>query len=267
MTMRLGNYSVVAAAMVLSAHTASAEASEVMTWKVDGETRRAIVYAPSANSAGGKAPLVLSFHGHGDNVVNFQYTDMHRAWPEAIVVYFDGLPSRRDGLAGWQVEKGQDDDRDLRLVDAALTSLRDKFKVDDARVYSTGFSNGANFTYLLWAERPDVFAAFAPVAARLRPSVVPKEPRPVLHVAGRRDPTVLFRDQQDAIETARRVNGATDKGESCGTGCTLYGASTNAQVIAWVHPGGHEYPAGTSDGIAKFFRDHPGKPPATAAAK
>jgi polyhydroxybutyrate depolymerase len=96
---------------------------------------------------------------------------------------------------------------------------------------------------------------------------VPTEPRPVLHVAGRRDPTVLFRDQQDAIETARRVNSATDKGESCGTGCTLYGASTNAPVIAWVHSGGHEYPAGTSDGIAKFFRDHPGKPSATAAVK
>ena len=30
---------------------------------------------------------------------------------------------------------------------------------------SAGFSNGANFTYLLWAERPEVFAAFAPVAS------------------------------------------------------------------------------------------------------
>src|SRR5712691_420492 len=147
MTMRLGNYSVVAAAMILSAHTASAEGSEVMTWKVDGETRRAIVYAPSANSAGGKAPLFLSFHGHGDNIGNFQYTDMHRAWPEAIVVYFQGLPSRRDGLSGWQVEKGQDDDRDLRLVDGALASLRDKFRVDETRIYATGFTNGANFTY------------------------------------------------------------------------------------------------------------------------
>ena len=126
MTMRLANYSLIAAAMILSAHTVSAETSEVMTWKVDGETRRAIVYAPRANSAGGKAPLVLSFHGHGDNIQNFQYTNLHRAWPEAIVVYFQGLPSRRDGLPGWQVEKGQDNDRDLRLVDAALASLRDK---------------------------------------------------------------------------------------------------------------------------------------------
>lgn len=255
-----------ALAVILCAQSASAQ-RPIMLWKVAGENRSASVYAPSVKSPSGKAPLVLSFHGHGDTVQNFQRNGMHRAFPEAIVVYVEGSSLRLDGYSGWQTEKGQDNDRDLQLVDAVLTSMHEKFSVDDARIYATGFSNGAGFTYLLWAERPSVFAAFAPVAARLRPSALPKEPRPVLHVAGRRDPTVLFHDQQDAIETARRVNGATDKGKSCGIGCTLYGASTSAPVIAWIHPGGHEYPAGTSDGIAKFFRDHPGQPSATAAVK
>ena len=260
MTRRLAKYGVIAAAAIVCAHIASAETSQVMTWKVDSETRRAIVYAPSAISPGGKAPLVLVFHGHGDNNVNFQHTDMHVAWPEAIVVYFQGLPSRRDGLAGWQVEKGQDDDRDLKLVDAALASLRDKFKVDEARIYSTGFSNGANFTYLLWAERPRVFAAFAPVAGRLRPSVKPTQPKPLFHVAGTRDATIPFADQQEAIETARRVDGVTGKGASCGNGCTIYGSSGAAPVMTWIHSGGHDYPDSTSEQIAKFFREHPLKP-------
>src|SRR5207237_7121821 len=158
MTMWLASMLAVAAAMTLSAHTRAPPRAETMTWKVDADTRRAIVYAP-AKSAGGGAPLVLSFHGHGDNMQNFQHTDMHLVWPEAIVVYFEGLPSRRDGLSGWQVETGQDEDRDLKLVDAALTSLRKRFDVDDRRIYSTGFSNGANFTYLLWSARPAVFAA------------------------------------------------------------------------------------------------------------
>src|SRR6266850_6847579 len=116
MTMRPASYSVIAAAMILSAHIAFGEGPEVMTWKVDGETRRAIVYAPSANSTGGKAPLILSFHGHGDNIVNFQHTDIHRAWPEAIVVYFQGLPSRRDGLSGWQVENATFERRARRAL-------------------------------------------------------------------------------------------------------------------------------------------------------
>ena len=257
MTRRLANFIVVVAATILWAHTASAE---VMTWKIDGDTRRAIVYAPAATSAGGKAPLIFSFHGHGDNVQNFQFTNMHRAWPEAIVVYFQGLPSRRDGLPGWQTEKGQDADRDLKLVDAALASLREKFKVDDGRIYATGFSNGAGFTYLLWAERPVVFAAYAPVAARLRPSVLPTQPRPLFHIAGTRDGTIPFADQKDAIDTATRVDGVSGKGASCGNGCTIYGSASATPVMTWIHPGGHEYPDSTSERIAKFFRDHPLEP-------
>jgi polyhydroxybutyrate depolymerase len=230
--------------------------AETMTWKVAGETRQAIVYAPSVSSPSGKAPLVFSFHGRGDDMQNFQYTDMHKAWPEAIVVYFQGLPNR-DGLFGWQVEKGQDNDRDLKLVDAALASLRTKFKVDDARIYSTGFSNGASFTYLLWAERPGVFAAYAPVAGRLRPSVQLKQPKPLFHVAGRRDPQVLFSDQQQAIQAAIRVDGVAETRASCGQECTIYGAGSPAPVMTWIHQGGHIYPRDTSERIAKFFRELP----------
>jgi polyhydroxybutyrate depolymerase len=246
-------------AAILCAQNAAAQRAEVMLWKIAGESRAAWVYAPSVKSPSGAVPLVFSFHGHGDSVENFQRSGLHRAFPEAVVVYPEGSSVRLDGLTGWQTEKGQDHDRDLQFVDEMLSLLRGKFIVDDTRIYATGFSNGAGFTYLLWAERPSVFAAFAPVAARLRSSVVPAEPRPLLQIGGRRDASIAFSDQQAAIEVARRVNGATDKGESCGTGCTLYGATAKAPVIAWIHSGGHEYPAGTADGITKFFRDHPGK--------
>jgi len=45
----------------------------------------------------------------------------------------------------------------------------------------------------------------APVAARLRPSVRPAEPRPLFHVAGSRDAQIPFADQQEAIEIANGV--------------------------------------------------------------
>ena len=239
--------------LCLSARTASAE---VMTWKVEGDTREAIVYLPSAAPLAGRVPLVFSFHGRGDDMQNFQYTDLHAAWPDAIVVYFQGLATR-GGLAGWQVERGENNDRDLKLVDAALASLRTKYRIDDDRVYATGFSNGAMFTYLLWAERPGVFAAYAAVAGRLRPSVQPKQPRPLLHVAGERDSQVTFPDQKAAIVTAIAINGVRDNVTRCGVGCTLYGSGTPAPVMTWIHPGGHEYPRGTSQRIAAFFHDHP----------
>ncbi len=187
---------------------------------------------------------------------NFQYTRMHEAWPQAIVVYFQGLPNG-EGSRGWQVEKGQQEDRDLKLVDTALASLREKFKVDDARIYSTGFSNGASFTYLLWAERPGVFAAYAPVAGRLRPSVQLKQPKPLLHVAGG-----VIRRCGLPISCRRstrlvRADGVADKSASCGNECTIYGGDTATPVVTWIHPGGHTYPNGTSERIAMFFREHP----------
>ena len=230
-------------------------AAQVMSWQVDGETRQAIVHAPE--SAGAEAsPLILSFHGFGDNAQNFQYTNLHVAWPDAVVVYFQGLPTRR-GLPGWQVEPGGGN-RDLALVDAALSSLRETYNVDDDRIYATGYSNGGMFAYLLWAERPDVFAAYAPVAARLRPSVRPSRPKPVLHVAGTRDRVVRFADQEAAIEVAIEVNGV-DAATPCGAGCTLHGPGTAAPVMTWIHGGAHVYPRGTSELIVAFFREQ-GRP-------
>ena len=244
----------IAAGMVLWAQASSAQVGESMNWKVDGETRRAMVYAPSGDSAGGPAPLVLAFHGHGDDIQNFQRTDMHLAFPEAIVVYFQGLKSSRDGGTGWQVDKGQDNDRDLRLVDIALASLRKAFWVDDDRIYAMGFSNGAGFTYLLWVELPAMFAAFAPVSGRLQASTEPRQPKPLLHIAGAQEPT--FAAQKESFDTATRINGVEGRGGSCGRGCTVYGAKSATPTMMWIHQKGHEYVADTSDRIAEFFREH-----------
>jgi len=230
--------------------------SKMMTWKIDGVEREAIVYAPTAKTASGKAPLVLAFHGHGDSADNFQGVDLQQHWTQAIVVYAQGLPSTRDGLAGWQVESGKDGDRDLKFVDQMLTTLRQKFSVDNARIYSTGFSNGANFTYLLWAVRPQVFAAFAPVAARIAPSVHLTVPKPLLHMGGMEDRQIAFADQKEAIEAARRANGATGKGEPCGQYCTRYESKDGAPVMTIIHSGGHVYPLEVPQYTVDFFKKY-----------
>ena len=132
--------------------------------------------------------------------------------------------------------------------------MRERHRIDDDRIYATGYSNGGMFTYLLWAERPGVFAAYAPVAARLRPSVRPSQAAPVFHVAGERDRVVSFEDQEAAIAVAIKVNGV-DETTSCGAGCTVYGAGTAAPVMTWIHPGAHVYPRETTRRIVSFFRE------------
>ena len=224
MRTRLPHVGLVGLLLILGARGASAE---VMRWQVEGETREAIVYAPPASRGSEGVPLVLSFHGYGDSMQNFQHTNLHVAWPDAIVVYFQGLETR-GGLPGWQVERGGGD-RDLQLVDVALASLRETYDVDDDRIYATGFSNGGMFAYLLWAERPGVFAAYAPVR---------------------------FSDQGAAIEVAIEVNGVGATTMRCGEGCTVYGPGTPAPVMTWIHAGAHVYPRGTAERIASFFRGH-----------
>lgn len=242
-------------------HHAAWAAPVKMTWTVDGAERQALVFAPSVRSTG-KVPVIFAFHGHGGNMRGASL-GMHfqRSWPEALVVYMQGLPteSRLDPQGrknGWQTEAGQDGDRDLKFFDAALQGLSAKYPVDESRIYVTGFSNGAFFTYLLWAERGKTVAAFAPCAGRLFPSVHPTLPRALLHIAGERDPLVKIDEQKAAIETARQVDGATAPGKSCGEGCVLYPSTQGTPVEARFHSGGHVFPPGATDWVVGFFKEH-----------
>jgi polyhydroxybutyrate depolymerase len=56
---------------------------------------------------------------------------------------------------------------EVRFVQALLARLRTRFPVDDARVFATGFSNGAALCYRLAEAMPGTFAALAPVAGYL----------------------------------------------------------------------------------------------------
>ena len=121
MKIHLAHIPLIALLLVLGTHTASAE---IIRWRVDGQTREAIVYAPTASRGDKGVPLVLSFHGYGDNAQNFQHTGVHVAWPDAVVVYFQGLETR-GGLPGWRVEP-DNNNRDLKLVDVAKMDFTEK---------------------------------------------------------------------------------------------------------------------------------------------
>src|SRR5262249_34147479 len=151
-------------------------------------------------------------------------------WPEAYVVYMQGIPTPakidpEGNRSGWQREPGQLGNRDLEFFDAVLATMRSRFPIDSRRIYATGFSNGAFFTYLLWAEAPRVFAAFAPCAGLVLPTTHLVEPRPVMIITGREDPLVHFDEAEKTIETARTVDGALGAGEACGPNCTRYASS------------------------------------------
>jgi polyhydroxybutyrate depolymerase len=60
-------------------------------WKVDGVDREALVAAP-ATAKEKPSPLVFVFHGHGGAMRNAaRQFHIHDLWPQAIVVYPQGL--------------------------------------------------------------------------------------------------------------------------------------------------------------------------------
>ena len=245
---------------------AAAGDPQKMEWKIDGVAREALVYAPS-KEASGAPPLVFGFHGHGGSMQNAARSFLiHERWPEAVVVYPQGLPTPGrltdpDGKKpGWQFAPGEQDDRDFKLFDAMLATLKEKFKVDEKRLYCTGHSNGGAFTYLLWSKRPDVFAAIAPSAAPAPRDLKDAKPVPVIHFSGEKDPLVKFELQQRSLAAVRALNGCEEQGKEWDKGCTLYPSSKDAPVVSFIHPGGHQYPAEAPALIVKFFKEQARKP-------
>ena len=226
--------------------TSSVEARQAqrkLKWTIDGVERTAIVVAPRSLRP---LPVLFVFHPHGGTAEDsVRLMHFQREWPQAIIVYPQGLntPTPRDSAGtrpGWQREAGQFQDRDLKFFDTMIDSLRMKYRADPRRVYAAGFSNGAVFTFLLWAERPNVIRGAAICAGVLLPTVHLREARPVIHIAGRADNVAKFELQQKSIELEHAVNDPA-----------------RVAVREEIHDGGHIYPDFATEQIVKFFRGLP----------
>jgi len=236
----------------------------VMTWKVGDVTREALVHLPPMTS-GKKAPLIFSFHGHGGkSALSARQGAYHQHWPDAVCIYPQGLPTPVPKLdpagkmSGWQKFIGDQQDRDLAFFDAMLRTMLTEHQVDPRRVYSTGYSNGGFFTYVLWAARGDKLAAVAPAAATLSlRDFKLQKPLPAMHLAGETDTVVSFASQERTMEQVRKINGCDPVGKPAGQYCTEYSSRTGPPVVTYIHPGGHRSPP--RDGperIVQFFKAH-----------
>ena len=240
----------------------AAEALVRREWTVDGVKREALLHVPAAAKTA--VPVVFVFHGHGGSMRQAAWSyPVHELWPEALVVYMEGLPTpgrltdRAGDRNGWQAGPGAQGDRDLKFFDAVLRDLRQENPVDDRRIYAMGHSNGGGFTYLLWAMRGGVFAAYGPSAAVIGRDYPPLRPTPVIHVAGEKDPLVKFAWQQRMIGWLLRINQCDPHGQPAGKYLTLYSSKTGTPVMTYIHPGPHTFPPEATVQVVNFFKAHP----------
>lgn len=121
---------------------------------------------------GEKIPLILFLHGSGESGTDglksaAQGLPRHllftrSRWPAVII-----MPQKPEERLLW--------DKYSTQVFSILDSVRAEFPIDDSRIYLTGLSQGGYGTWALAAQRPDTFAALAPVCGWVSDdSILPK---------------------------------------------------------------------------------------------
>jgi polyhydroxybutyrate depolymerase len=230
---------------------------------VDGVRREALVYKNTRPAPAAGAPLVLFFHGHGGTAALVaDRIHFHKAMPEAVVAYLQGLPgvpgiTDPQGVEnGWQKQLGEVGDRDLHFVDAVLAQLPRRYRIDPNRIYAEGHSNGARFAHLLWDQRPEAFAAFCSFSAQGGLLITGNVPKPIFMGIGENDPIVPAAGQLLSVRLVRRLL-QTDSSRATEQGYLRTEPGIGGTELAtYIHPGGHEWPAAATPLIVDFFRRH-----------
>lgn len=264
----LGRWSVVGAMVVgaatVFAQPAQSPALETQTWKVDGVERTALISVPRDVPPKTTVPVVLVFHGHGGTSAKAAATfRIHEAWPQALVMYPQGLPTEGQitdligEYSGWQHLAGMNHDRDLHFVDEMLSWAGKHYTTDASHTFAAGHSNGGSMVYVLWTVRPDKFGAFAS-ASSVFPAVLlgGAKPKPAFIVAGREDALVPFSLQQWSLDGVLKINQA-ERADHEWIGNARRHAPVNghgAEVVAYIHPGGHPLPSDAGELMVKFFQ-------------
>jgi polyhydroxybutyrate depolymerase len=259
---------VVLSLLTLAVESKAAEpVPSLREWTVEAVKREALVYVPTTATTG-PTPLIFAYHGHGGTMNHAARTfAYHQVWPEALVVTMQGLPTvgaitdPEGKRPGWQRYRGDQGDRDLKFFDAVLASMKADYQVDPKRIYATGHSNGGSFTYLLWADRGETFAAVAPSAAVPGRSRGDLKPKPALHVAGEADELVKFEFQKRTMDFVRKLNGCDDEARPWATDGTLvakiYPSKTGTPFVTAISPGTHVFPKEAPRLIVRFFQENP----------
>lgn len=231
---------------------------EQKTLHVRGLDRTETLCSPSNVTV--PVPVLLVFHGRGGSGRDIaDGTRFHEVWPEALVVYLDGLPGipapydKGGQYPGWQLNPGEANDRDVEFVDAVFVDLEKHFKIDKHRVFATGHSNGSRFLAVLWTMRAQRFSGFAFSASQAGNLMRAADPKPVFMGMGMRDELIPFAFQQESIKYACDLLGM-DPVQFEHEGVSRNKNKDGVELMIFIHSGGHRWPAEQTRMIVDFFK-------------
>jgi len=222
---------------------------------VSGTARTYYVQLPSGYSASKPYPLIFQFHpwgGSADQALTMY--NISKGIPDAIYVTPQGLQAGSNG-AGWANTNGQD----IAFTKAMLADVQGKYCVDNARIFSTGFSYGGMFSFALGCEMSDVFRAIAPMSGALYSDTGCKGTGP--HIAmwgshGTSDTVVPIADGRAARDKILKQNHCgTDTVAVDPSPCVKYQGCDPGYDVTWCEwDGPHGIPSFGTSAITAFFK-------------
>jgi polyhydroxybutyrate depolymerase len=191
--------------IVLAAIAGPASAEDAsFTLQHGGARRMYSVHVPASYDPSRPAALLVALHGGGGNF-EMQADDSLYGLISAsekqgaIVVFPNGYSRLPNGkLATWNAGNccGAARDRqsdDVGFIRAVVADVQSRWKVDPARIYATGMSNGAMMALRLACDAADVFSAVAAVAGTDNTRQChPSRPVSILNIHAKDDTHVLF---------------------------------------------------------------------------
>jgi len=160
-----------------------------------------LLYLPSAYEKQDKNwPLMLFLHGAGERGTNIDLVKKHG--PPKLIAAGKHFPFI---IVSPQCPRGQwwsvDD------LDALITEICERYRVDNNRIYVTGLSMGGYGTWSLAQKFPHRFAAIAPICGGGDPalaSVIKDLPVWVFH--GAKDKSVPIARSQEMVDALKKVD-------------------------------------------------------------
>lgn len=172
--------------------------TQALTLEHRGLTREYRLRVPDGYDGQTPLPLLLAFHGGFGTSLQFELETRFSQLADTaglFVVYPQAYGSTRSWntgtCCGWAYNNGVND---IAFVDTLLDVLLSQYAIDANRIYSTGFSSGAMFTYALACNLPHRLAAVSPVGSSMiigecEPGCVPV---PLQHLHSLPDSSALY---------------------------------------------------------------------------
>lgn len=174
------------------------------TFQHDGRARYYKLHVPKTYRPQTASALVVAMHGGGGDM-EIQATDKYYGFltvadREGFAVLFpNGHSKFKSGkIATWNAGKccawARDEKiNDVDFIRRAVGHAQTQLKIDPAKIFATGMSNGAMMAYRLACEAPDLFRAIAAVAGTDNTeSCKPTKAVSILHIHSLLDEHVKF---------------------------------------------------------------------------